>query len=122
MARPEQGLPALLERGSAPLLIALCGCPPQVIIKFWKHKCLPCLSYGPFMKRAEQQLKSHGATPAFRGGVGPVWTTDTVLCNWQLSRGCLGIFLSRGCEQNAHEWKMQKKLAAERPTTDAAQR
>eukprot|EP00667_Euglena_gracilis_P022881 EG_transcript_25604 len=29
-----------------------------VIIKFWKHKCLPCLSYGPFMKRAEQQLKS----------------------------------------------------------------
>jgi len=28
-----------------------------LIIKYWKHRCLPCLAYGPFMKEAEETLK-----------------------------------------------------------------
>mmetsp|Transcript_148848 Transcript_148848/g.260071 ORF Transcript_148848/g.260071 Transcript_148848/m.260071 type:complete len:173 (-) Transcript_148848:94-612(-) len=30
-----------------------------MIVKFWKHQCLPCLSYGPFLKKAEEELKKN---------------------------------------------------------------
>eukprot|EP00996_Jenningsia_fusiforme_P004154 NODE_4958_length_738_cov_23.359942_g4602_i0.p2 GENE.NODE_4958_length_738_cov_23.359942_g4602_i0~~NODE_4958_length_738_cov_23.359942_g4602_i0.p2 ORF type:complete len:168 (+),score=38.79 NODE_4958_length_738_cov_23.359942_g4602_i0:119-622(+) len=29
-----------------------------MVIKFWKHKCVPCLAYGPFMKKASVTLQS----------------------------------------------------------------
>jgi thiol-disulfide isomerase/thioredoxin len=38
-----------------------------VVVKFWKHGCIPCLAFGEMFKAAEQQLKDEGKPVRFFG-------------------------------------------------------